>query len=128
MIERPLGISPRVRRSVRVLSQGHDQAVEDVGLRNDAIGEGEAGHDLPQYQCTAEDHVPSPRGEAASAAPLGNRFGAEDMAPTSDRRRGQHRVVDPLPVVVLQPQFQRSQRRDGTGQTDELHGPAFLCQ
>ena len=45
-----------------------------------------------------------------------------------DRRRGQHRVVDPLPVVLRQPQFQAGQGRDGAGEADQPPVPPDLGQ
>ena len=43
---------PAVRRPER-----YDQTIEDVGLRDDALRQSEALHDLPEHERAAEDHV-----------------------------------------------------------------------
>ena len=60
-----------------------------------------------------------PTGRPGRSARSDHAFGTEHVAPASHRLRAQHRVVDPLPVVVHQAQFQAGQRGDGAGQADE---------
>jgi len=44
-----------------MLPQGHDEAVENVRLRDDALGQVEPGHDFAQDQRSADDHILSSR-------------------------------------------------------------------
>ena len=111
-------------------TQGHDESVQDVGLRHDAFGEGvivSAPPAAPTHHRRSRPVAPlgKPRRRARSATALG----AEDIAPVATDDLAVNTVWwILLPVVLRQPQFQGGQRRDGTGQSDQPRLPPPVRQ
>ena len=82
----------------------------------------EPAHHLAEDQRTAEDHVLPACRQTGPPGPHRHRFESQDVAPARDRLQAQDSVMDPLPVVLHQPQLHAGERRDGAGQADESPG------
>ena len=106
----------------------HDETVEDVRLRHDALQQGEPPHHLPQDERAAEDHVLASRRQAESTAPLRRRLRAQDVAPPRHRRHGSTAWWIRSLSYSASPSSRPASVGHGAGQPDEPPGPTGVHQ
>jgi hypothetical protein len=106
-------------RLVLDLSQRLDKPIENVSLRYKTFHKVKTSHYLPEDQRTTDDHVLSAIEHPYPDGSILGPFLREVATPSLHRFPFQHRMMNPLTLVVGQPQFECGQRGDSAGQPDQ---------
>ena len=85
--------------------------------------EAERAHEGDEHAAAADDHVGPRLLQPGVVDPVGQRLGGERAEHVLGGRPGQCEVVDPVAVVLGQPELDRGDGGDGAGQADDRRAP-----